>query len=53
MLLKLLKRIFGARNSTYDTALEDYIIANNPQSTADVERLTRQYNLAVQKGFFV
>lgn len=53
MLLKLLKRIFGRYERTYNSALEEYIVANNPQSTADVERLTKQYDLAIQKGFFV
>ena len=30
---------------TYGSALEAYIVSNNPQDACDVDRLTRQYDL--------
>lgn len=36
----------------YGNELEQYIIAHNPQSTGDVDRLTRQYDQRV-KGWMV
>jgi hypothetical protein len=32
------------KTSSYRSELEQYIIANNPQTTYDVERLTREYD---------
>ena len=30
---------------TYGSALEEYIVRNNPQNSCDVDRLTRQFDL--------
>ena len=30
---------------TYGSALEEYIVRNNPKDPGDVDRLTRQYDL--------
>ncbi len=38
---KMLKRI--EEPQTYGSELESYIVANNPQSTYDVEELARRY----------
>jgi multidrug resistance efflux pump len=35
---------------TYGSSLEQYIADNNPQHTGDVERLTVEYNMKVNKG---
>lgn len=37
--------------STYGSDLEQYIVSNNPHDTADVERLTREYDLAATKRY--
>lgn len=37
--------------STYGSDLEQYIVSHNPHDTADVERLTREYDLAATKRF--
>jgi len=37
--------------STYGSKLEEYIVSNNPRDTADVERLTREYDQAAAKRF--
>jgi hypothetical protein len=33
-----------SKSQTYGSQLEKYIVSNNPTDTADVERLTREYN---------
>jgi hypothetical protein len=33
------------RPTTYGSALEYYIVANNPQDGCDVDRLTREFDL--------
>jgi len=40
-----------SKPTTYGTELEKYITSNNPQSTADVEMLMRQFNQ--QKGWLL
>jgi hypothetical protein len=40
-----------ATESTYGSELENYIISNNPKDTGDVERLTREYDIASSKRF--
>jgi hypothetical protein len=40
-----------SKSPTYGSRLEEYIISNNPKDTADVERLTREYDKSVNKGF--
>ena len=52
ILIKKLKEIFCGPQKSYQSNLEAYIVARNPQDIADVERLTKQYDLAVAKGFF-
>lgn len=37
--------------STYGSELEQYIVNNHPKDTGDVERLTREYDLAASKRF--
>jgi hypothetical protein len=40
-----------SKSPTYGSRLEEYIVNNNPKDTADVERLTREYDMSVNKGF--
>jgi hypothetical protein len=37
--------------STYGSDLEQYITSRNPQDTADVERIAREYHLASSKRY--
>ena len=39
------------KNSTYGSELEDYIVSHNPRDTADVERLTKEYDQKAQRNF--
>jgi hypothetical protein len=41
----------ASESNTYGSRLEEYIVSKNPQDTADVERLAREYDLAVNKRF--
>ena len=41
----------ASESQTYGSALEQYIVNNNPKDTGDVERLTREYDLAASKRF--
>jgi hypothetical protein len=34
-----------SRPQTYSSALEEYIVRNAPQTTCDVDRLTRQFDI--------
>jgi len=34
-----------SKPQTYSSALEEYIVRNEPQNTCDVDRLTRQFEL--------
>ena len=36
---------------TYGSGLEYYIVKNNPQNAADVDRLTREYQTNNQSGY--
>lgn len=36
---------------TYGSALEAYIVSNNPQSAGDVDRLTREFDQRKYGGF--
>ena len=38
-------------SNTYGSRLEEYIVSKNPQDTADIERLTREYELASSKRY--
>ena len=37
--------------STYGSDLEQYITSRNPQDTADVERMARDYHLSSSKRY--
>ena len=37
--------------NTYGSKLEQYIVSKNPQDTADIERLTRDYEIASSKRY--
>ena len=37
--------------STYGSELEQYIVSKNPQDTADIERLTKEYDLSTTKRY--
>ncbi len=37
--------------STYGSELEEYIVSKNPQDTADIERLTKEYDLSTTKRY--
>jgi hypothetical protein len=39
----------SSNESTYGSNLEDYINANNPQNSGDIDRLTADYNLKQSK----
>jgi len=41
----------ATESQTYGSQLEEYIVSKNPQDTADVERLAREYDLATSKRF--
>lgn len=41
----------ASESQTYGSKLEEYIVNNNPKDTGDVERLTREYDLAASKRF--
>ena len=44
MLSFLLTKIKNFFNKTYVSALEFYIVNNNPQNQSDIERLTKEFN---------
>lgn len=37
---------------TYGSALEAYIVANEPKDACDVDRLSREFDLKNQGGFY-
>jgi hypothetical protein len=39
--------------NTYGSALEQYIVSHAPQSTGDVERLTREFDLKTATRTFL
>ena len=38
-------------SNTYGSRLEEYIVSKNPQDTADIERFTRDYEIASSKRY--
>lgn len=48
--LLLLCGLFSEKYYTYGSQLENFIISKNPQNTADVERLTIEYQRKFDKG---
>ena len=45
LVTSILEAIRSLWKNTYGSALEQYIESRDPQSTADVERLTREFDL--------
>ena len=41
----------ASESNTYGSRLEEYIVSKNPQDTADIDRLTREYELASSKRY--
>jgi hypothetical protein len=41
----------ASESNTYGSRLEQYIVSKNPQDTADIDRLTREYELASSKRY--
>ena len=52
MLKKLLNRFTQFRKSLQMAELEMYILSRHPQSNADVERFTRDYNMRNKNTYF-
>jgi len=52
MIDDLLGWVKGIFEYSYATELENYITMHNPKDTADVERLTMQYNQRMAKENF-
>ena len=49
-IITLLCGLFSEKYYTYGSQLENFIISKNPQNTADVERLTIEYQRKFDKG---
>ncbi len=41
----------SSESNTYGSQLEEYIVSKNPQDTADIERLARDYQMASSKRY--
>ena len=41
----------ASESNTYGSQLEEYIVSKNPQDTADIERLARDYQIASSKRY--
>jgi len=41
----------ASESNTYGSRLEEYIVSKNPQDTADIERLTKEYELSSSKRY--
>ena len=41
----------ASQSNTYGSRLEEYIVSKNPQDTADIERFTRDYEIASSKRY--
>lgn len=41
----------ASESNTYGSQLEEYIVSKNPQDTADIERLARDYQMASSKRY--
>jgi hypothetical protein len=46
-ILSYFQKLFGDFNKpqTYGSALEEYIVSHSPQTSCDVDRLTRQFEI--------
>jgi hypothetical protein len=47
----LIPALADDKPQTYGSKLEEYIVSNNPKDTADVERLTREFDKKQKQGF--
>lgn len=47
----VLPAITESKNSTYGSELESYINSHSPRDTADVERLTKEYDQKASRRF--
>lgn len=50
-MIQVIKSIFNQR--TYASDLEAYIESRRPQSAADIERYTREYNKQISQGGWI
>ena len=41
----------ASESNTYGSRLEQYIVSKNPQDTSDIDRLTKEYELASSKRY--
>jgi len=41
----------NSNSSAYGSKMEEYIVSNNPQDTADVERLALEFDRKAKEGF--
>jgi hypothetical protein len=41
----------ASESNTYGSRLEEYIVSKNPQDTADIERLTKDYEMASSRRY--
>ena len=41
----------ASESNTYGSRLEEYIVSKHPQDVADIERLTRDYEIASSKRY--
>ena len=41
----------ASESNTYGSRLEEYIVSKNPQDTADIERFTKDYEIASSKRY--
>lgn len=48
----MLKKIFSFFDLDYQSVLESYIIARNPQNIGDVERLEREFERRCSSAYF-
>ena len=41
----------ASESNTYGSRLEEYIVSKNPQDASDIERLTKDYEIASSKRY--
>ena len=41
----------ASESNIYGSRLEQYIVSKNPQDTSDIDRLTKEYELASSKRY--
>ena len=50
--MQLIKKVCNLFSIKHNSDLEKYILSNNPKNTADVERLTQQYDASRRGSFY-